>query len=125
MRDIIKHPVTRDEIVNYLEHLSKEVADEETIGDMRLLLLDAAIRAVKQCYGVAENRALRPTHYVHCNSGDALFVKEAGFFEEQGGLREEWGRAWKPVVAYSIGHARRQAALLFNVPLSHIHAGEV
>lgn len=65
-----------------------------------------------------------PTHYVHCNAGNALFVKEAGFFKEQGGLEKEWGKHWTPVVAESIGDARRQAAKMFNVKLSHIHYGE-
>lgn len=66
-----------------------------------------------------------PTHYVHCNDGNALFVKVADFFVSQGGLTEPWGKAWKPVVATSIGHARRQAAKIFQVELSSIHDGEV
>lgn len=64
------------------------------------------------------------THFVHCNAGNALFVKEAAFFKEQGGLAEPWGRSWKPVVATSIGDARRQAARIFDVPLSPIHRDE-
>lgn len=36
----------------------------------------------------------------------SVFVKEAGFFRSQGGLTEEWGRAWVPVHANSIEHAR-------------------
>ena len=47
------------------------------------------------------------THYVHRNSGQKVFVKEASFFVSQGGLREAWGRSWTPVVAISIEHARR------------------
>lgn len=66
-----------------------------------------------------------PTHYVHCNSGHALFVKGAEFFRSQGGLTEEWGKMWVPVVATSIGDARRKAATLFGVEISHIHHGEV
>lgn len=66
----------------------------------------------------------KPTHYVLCNSGNALFVKEAAFFASQGGLAEPWGRHWKPVVAKSIGDARRQAAKIFKVRLSPIHIGE-
>lgn len=65
-----------------------------------------------------------PTHYVHKNSGEALFVKEADFFRSQGGLTEQWGKAWTPVVARSIGEARRKASVIFGVPLSHIHNGE-
>jgi hypothetical protein len=64
---------------------------------------------------------MTPTHYVLCNSGSALFVKEAKFFESQGGLTETWGKAWVPVEATSIEAARKQAASLFNVQLSHIH----
>jgi hypothetical protein len=65
------------------------------------------------------------THFVHCNSGKALFVKEAALFKEQGGLTEEWGKAWVPVIARTIGEARRLAAVIFGVELSHIHADEV
>jgi hypothetical protein len=64
------------------------------------------------------------THYVLCNSGSALFVKEAEFFESQGGLTDAWGCAWVPVEAKSIEDARKQAAALFKVPLSHIHLSE-
>lgn len=67
----------------------------------------------------------KPTHYVHCNSGNALFVQEASFFELQGGLHDEWGKSWKPVIATSIGDARKQASTLFGVPLSPIHRGEI
>lgn len=66
----------------------------------------------------------RPTHYVHCNAGNALFVKEAGFFTSQGGLTQPWGKHWRPVVARSIDDARRKAAEIFGVELSPIHFGE-
>jgi NTP pyrophosphatase (non-canonical NTP hydrolase) len=70
------------------------------------------------------NTAGQPaTHYVHCNTGNSLFVKEAAFFGQQGGFTEEWGKAWRPVVAASIEDARAQAAVLFGVPLSWIHRG--
>lgn len=65
------------------------------------------------------------THFVHCNSGKALFVKEADFFKSQGGLTQDWGKNWVPVTARTIGDARRLAAVIFGVPLSHIHDGEV
>jgi len=65
------------------------------------------------------------THFVNCNSGNALFVKEGEFFKSQGGLKEPWGKSWIPVIAATIGDARRQAAQIFKVPLSHIHDGEV
>lgn len=65
------------------------------------------------------------THFVNCNSCNALFVKEGTFFKEQGGLKEPWGKTWVPVIASSIGDARKQAAKIFNVALSHIHDGEL
>jgi len=79
--------------------------------------------AIRLVEGMLEGKP-KPTHYVHKNSGNALFVKEAEFFKSQGGLTEEWGQHWQPVIATSIGAARRQAAVMFNVPLSSIHAGE-
>ena len=63
------------------------------------------------------------THYVHFN-GATVFVKEAEFFRSQGGLTEDWGRAWRPITARSIGEARRKGAKLFNHRLSHIYLGE-
>lgn len=65
------------------------------------------------------------THFVYCNEGKALFVKEAIFFKETGGLTEDWGKAWVPVIAKTTGDARRLAADIFGVPLSYIHRGEV
>lgn len=50
----------------------------------------------------------KPTHYVSFNSA-AYFVKEAGFFVAQGGLRDDWGKGWVPVVATSIEDARSKA----------------
>lgn len=69
----------------------------------------------------AEHRA---THYISKDAVDALFVKEAAFFVAQGGLKEPWGQTWYPVIATSIGDARRQAAAYFGVPLSAIHRDE-
>jgi len=51
------------------------------------------------------------THYVHFN-GAAHFVKEAKFFEEQGGLTSDWGKAWRPVVAISIEDARALSKIM-------------
>jgi hypothetical protein len=36
----------------------------------------------------------------------AVYVKEADFFREQGGLKEEWGKTWQYVDADGIEHAR-------------------
>lgn len=48
-------------------------------------------------------------YYIHRNSGQAVFVKEAGFFESQGGLTEAWGKAWTKISAESVDDARRIA----------------
>lgn len=52
-------------------------------------------------------------YYVMFN-GAAWFVKEAVFFESQGGLTEDWGKAWEPIYADSIEHARDKAKLLLD-----------
>jgi NTP pyrophosphatase (non-canonical NTP hydrolase) len=52
--------------------------------------------------------SLKP-FYIHRNSGNAVFVKEGGYFIEQGGLREKWGEAWKKVMAIDLRHAREIA----------------
>lgn len=46
------------------------------------------------------------TYYIHRNQGNSVFVKEGSFFEEQGGLVDDWGKGWKKVYADSIEHAR-------------------
>lgn len=46
------------------------------------------------------------THYVLVNEA-GVYVKEATFFEESGGLREAWGKNWEPVEAKSLHDARR------------------
>lgn len=50
-------------------------------------------------------------YYVVVNSGNAVLVKQAAFFEDQGGLTEKWGRAWIKVwapgrTAYSTARGR-------------------
>lgn len=47
-------------------------------------------------------------YYVVFNGG-AWIVKEAKFFVSQGGLTQEWGKAWKPIYADSLEHARLKA----------------
>lgn len=49
----------------------------------------------------------RGVFMVLCNSGSSVFVKELDFFRDQGGLREDWGRGWVPVVAHDVEDARR------------------
>jgi hypothetical protein len=48
-------------------------------------------------------------YYVTFN-GASWFVKEAGFFKQQGGLTEPWGQRWKLIRADSIEDARIKAA---------------
>lgn len=45
-------------------------------------------------------------YYVLKSQTGAIFVKEAEFFEAQGGLQERWGRKWRKVYASSVEHAR-------------------
>lgn len=59
------------------------------------------------------------------NVPNAPMVKEGDFFREQGGLIKEWGRAWEPITATSIGDARRRIASRHGVALSPIYAGEL
>lgn len=54
------------------------------------------------------------THYVHYN-GAACFVKEAEYFVASGGLVDDWGKLWRPVVADSIEDARQMAKAIFEV----------
>lgn len=51
--------------------------------------------------------------YVHWN-GAAIFVKAGLFFQQQGGLTEEWGKAWRSVEANSIEDAREKGYKLFG-----------
>jgi hypothetical protein len=41
-----------------------------------------------------------------------VYVKEADFFEQQGGLTRQWGRSWRPLMAMDIHHARAKAESL-------------
>lgn len=45
------------------------------------------------------------------HNGASWFVKEADYFEGQGGLTEEWGKRWIPLYADTIEHARTLAEL--------------
>jgi len=52
--------------------------------------------------------------YVHYN-GVSVFVKEAKFFESQGGLTSEWGKHWfGPIEAESIYDARMKGYRKFG-----------
>lgn len=47
MRDLVRYPITRDEILSCLQSYSDRSVLEECIGDMRSLLLTEAMNAVK------------------------------------------------------------------------------
>lgn len=82
---------------------AKQTTNEgRTWPDWRTAEPDKAIEHVRSEYAEAP-----ATHYVVRNDGDAVFVKEAKFFEEQGGLTSEWGSRWVPVWACSIEEARQ------------------
>jgi len=49
------------------------------------------------------------TFYIHRNEGKAIFVKEAAFFESQGGLIQPWGNVWHRIFANSLAEARTVA----------------
>lgn len=51
-------------------------------------------------------RAIYMTLISSIGAASAVFVKELNFFCAQGGLDEEWGRNWVPVVARNIEEAR-------------------
>jgi len=52
-------------------------------------------------------------YMIHCNSGGSVFVKTHDFFKKQGGFREEWGKAWQPIIAESIEDAREKGCSVF------------
>lgn len=59
-------------------------------------------------------------------SQSGVGTKEGEFFEEQGGLKESWGKAWEPVEATSLYDARNQGIALRRkrFPDSHRTMGE-
>lgn len=58
------------------------------------------------------NKGLK-AYYVHYN-GTSVFVKEADFFREQGGLTKRWGKNWKKIFAKSIEDARERGYKKFG-----------
>jgi hypothetical protein len=57
---------------------------------------------------------MRDVYMVCCNGAGSVFVKELIFFRSQGGFEQQWGLAWKPVVAESIEDARRVGCEAFT-----------
>lgn len=67
------------------------------------------------------------THYglFRENIPHSPMIKEASFFESEGGLKDNWGKTWEPIEdASSIGDARRKLAKKYNVELSWIYFDE-
>lgn len=50
---------------------------------------------------------MRDVYMCMVGPSGSVFVKDIGFFREQGGFASKWGETWKPVVATSIEDARR------------------
>ncbi len=47
MRNLAQYPVTFDEIVDFLDKQSKELSEEQRMGDMRPLLLKEAAKFMR------------------------------------------------------------------------------
>jgi len=61
----------------------------------------------------AEGEPVRDVYMVHCNAAGSVFVKELEFYRSQGGFKERWGDAWRPVIATSVEDAREKGCKLF------------
>ena len=48
MRDLLRYPITKLEVLNCLEDLLEEIQLEQGIGDMRPLLLQVAMEVIKR-----------------------------------------------------------------------------
>lgn len=48
MRDLVRYPITKIEILECLESLTNDILEEKCIGDMRPLLLQVAMEIVKR-----------------------------------------------------------------------------
>lgn len=87
-----------DKLIDRLEAEDPHMQAERV---MRNIENDRIVRRTDRFSG-----ALKATHYVVFN-GASHFVKDADFFISQGGLIEDWGRRWRPVVAKSLEDARQ------------------
>lgn len=80
--------------------------DTATFSDIHRVQFREAIAIALGC---SQSEPSEPTHYVYKSNWGTVYVKDAELFREQGGLTEEWGERWKPIVASSIEHARELA----------------
>jgi hypothetical protein len=48
MRNLLDYPITKEEIVQCLLHLSNELSKDELVGDMRPILLETAARLINE-----------------------------------------------------------------------------
>lgn len=93
---------------------------------MRTFIKDAFRSLFHQQAGAQKvGYVVRPTHYLLVNSA-GVYVKVAELFEGQGGLTEEWGKAWEPCVSSSLYGARREGIRRRRerYPNSHVTLGE-
>lgn len=89
--------------------VGKQMRNERrTWPDWRTVPEGKAIEHVR-----AEPPAEEGDYYTLKNAGGAIFVKEGRFFEQQGGLVQDWGSHWKKVRATSIEHARELGAIVW------------
>lgn len=56
------------------------------------------------CFPASYPAIMRGVRYFY-----TCFVKESDFFKSQGGLKEEWGKRWFPIMAETIEDARLYA----------------
>lgn len=56
----------------------------------------------------AQQTEHRPGKYRVLRQGNTVYVKDAEYFESQGGLKEKWGRNWIEIEADSIADARKK-----------------
>ena len=55
-----------------------------------------------------QDKAHRPGRYRVLIEPWAVYVKDAAYFESQGGLKEKWGERWVEIEAESIYDAREK-----------------
>lgn len=80
---------------------------EELEGDIEWS--DESVTRCLECDYVDSMKEFSPSKrifYVLKNAGNAVFVKTAKYFHEQGGHRLAWGRNWTRILASSLEEAR-------------------
>ena len=103
------------------------VARQRPTIRLQTQLAMAAVAAGLPPYSSDQKTALRDTapFYVLPREYGHSMVKEGDFFRSQGGLKDEWGSNWIPVLAESIEDARRLADRMVTKQQSRIFNSEV